>query len=246
MSELLWSPQDESISSSNLSKFYSYIEDKFKTPFHSDYELLWKWSIQHKNDFWPSLIEFLKIDFFGDINPTLSSHKFIYDHEFFPNIKINYAQNILNKMNENPIIFINEKNFRIEVTKNELLQKVTRLSAYFRSIGVKKGDRIAAVAANTPNTVIAFLATNYLGAIWSSCSPDFGENAILDRFSQITPKVLLFSEVYLYGDKKINIILDCIKQALSVINLEEIMGASNIFERSLGVKKLKLIKINKN
>ena len=83
MNELLWCPKDESISSSNLSKFYSYIEDKFNTSFNSNYELLWKWSIQHKNDFWPSLIEFLKIDFFGDIKPTLSSHKFIYDHEFF-------------------------------------------------------------------------------------------------------------------------------------------------------------------
>ena len=113
---------------------YSYIEDKFKTPFHSDYELLWKWSIQHKNDFWPSLIEFLKIDFFGDIKPTLSSHKFIYDHEFFPNIKINYAANILNKMNENPIIFINDKNFRIEVTKNELLQKEKKIQHYVRII----------------------------------------------------------------------------------------------------------------
>ena len=220
MSELLWSPQDESISYSNLSKFYSYIEEKYNTSFNSNYELLWKWSIQHKNDFWAALIEFLKIDFSGDINPTVSSHKFIYDHEFFPNIQINYTENILNKMNENPIIFINEKNFRIKVTKNELSQKVMRLSAYFRSIGVKKGDRIAAVAANTPNTVIAFLATNYLGAIWSSCSPDFGENAILDRFSQITPKVLLFSEVYLYGDKKINI-KEKIKSVFKKINSAE-------------------------
>ena len=72
MSELLWSPEDESISSSNLSKFYSYIEDKFNTPFNSDYELLWEWSIQHKNVFWSSLIEFLKIDFFLFMNPTLS------------------------------------------------------------------------------------------------------------------------------------------------------------------------------
>ena len=220
MSELLWSPQDESISSSNLSKFYSYIEEKYNTSFNSNYELLWKWSIQHKNDFWAALIEFLKIDFSGDINPTVSSHKFIYDHEFFPNIQINYTENILNKMNENPIIFINEKNFRVKVSKNELSQKVMRLSAYFRSIGVKKGDRIAAVAANTPNTVIAFLATNYLGAIWSSCSPDFGENAILDRFSQITPKVLLFSEVYLYGDKKINI-KEKIKSVFKKINSTE-------------------------
>jgi hypothetical protein len=68
MNELLWSPKDESISSSNLSKFYSYIEDKFNTSFNSNYELLWKWSIQHKNDFWPSLIEFLKIDFLETLN----------------------------------------------------------------------------------------------------------------------------------------------------------------------------------
>ena len=122
MNELLWSPNDERIVSSNLSKFYTYIEEKINTSFNSDYELLWEWSIQHKNDFWPSLIEFLKIDFSGDINPIVSSDKFIYDHKFFPNIQINYAENILNKMNENPIIFINEKNFKIEVSKNETKQ----------------------------------------------------------------------------------------------------------------------------
>ena len=91
------------------------------------------------------------------------------------------------------------------LTKEELKYKVGKLSNYFRSIGIQKNDRIAAIAANTPNTIIAFLAANSIGAIWTSCSPDFGTSAILDRFSQIDPKVLLYSDTYFYGGKKIEV-----------------------------------------
>ena len=90
------------------------------------------------------------------------------------------------------LIFINEKGFRQEISKQEIITKVSRLSSYLRSIGIRKGDRIAAISANTPNTLISFLAVNTIVAIWSSCSPDFGEAAILDRFNQIEPKVLLY------------------------------------------------------
>ena len=217
MSELLWAPKDEIVSSSNLSKFYSYIEEKFNTSFNSNYDLFWLWSIKNKNNFWLALVEFLKIDFTGDTNPTISINENIIDQKFFPNINLNYSENLLGKMNEKPIIFYNEANFRSEISKSEVLFKVKKLSSYFKSIGVKKGDRIAAIAANTPDTVISFLAVNSLGAIWSSCSPDFGEKAILDRFSQINPKVLLFSEIYLYGGKKINI-REKIKSVFKKIN----------------------------
>ena len=108
-------------------------------------------------------------------------------------------------LNERPIIFRNELGVRQELSKVEILEKVGKLSNYLKSIGIKKNDRIVAVAANTPNTIISFLATNSIGAIWSSCSPDFGVDAILDRFSQIEPVAIMFTNSYHYGGKFIDI-----------------------------------------
>jgi acetoacetyl-CoA synthetase len=205
MNQFLWEPSKEKCSSSRLAKFFSFIEQKYDITLQTNYELLWDWSIKQNKEFWPSLIDFLNIQYSGNIKPTVSSDKYIYNQKYFTNIQISYAQNILEKLNDVPIIFQNESNFRVEITREEIQKKVRNLTAYLKSIGITKGDRIVAVAANTPDTIISFLATNCLGAIWSSCSPDFGENAILDRFNQIDPKLLLYSEIYFYGGKKINI-----------------------------------------
>ncbi|MDC3263076.1 acetoacetate--CoA ligase [Pelagibacterales bacterium] len=205
MNQFLWEPSKEKCSSSRLAKFFSFIEQKYDITFQTNYELLWKWSIKQNKEFWPSLIDFLNIQYSGNIKPTISSDHYIYNQKYFTNIQISYAQNILEKLNDVPIIFQNEYNFRVEITREEIQKKVRNLVAYLKSIGITKGDRVVAVAANTPDTIISFLATNCLGAIWSSCSPDFGENAILDRFNQINPKLLLYSEIYFYGGKKINI-----------------------------------------
>ena len=205
MKQFLWEPSKEKCSSSRLAKFFSFIEQKYDVTFSTNYELLWEWSIKQNKEFWPSLIDFLNIQYSGNIKPTISSDHYIYNQKYFTNIQISYAQNILEKLNDIPIIFQNENNFRVEITREEIQKKVRNLVAYLKSIGITKGDRVVAVAANTPDTIISFLATNYLGAIWSSCSPDFGENAILDRFNQINPKLLLYSEIYFYGGKKINI-----------------------------------------
>jgi|TARA_Y100000389_G_scaffold85608_1_gene82341 acetoacetyl-CoA synthetase len=205
MKQFLWEPSKEKSLSSRLAEFFSFIEQKYEVTFQSNYELLWEWSIKQNKEFWPSLIDFLNIQYSGNIKPTISSDHFIYNQKYFTNIQISYAQNILEKLNDVPIIFQNENSFRVEITKEEIQKKVRNLVAYLKSIGITKGDRIVAVAANTPDTIISFLATNCLGAIWSSCSPDFGENAILDRFNQINPKLLLYSEIYFYGGKKINI-----------------------------------------
>ena len=205
MSEPLWTPENNRSASSNLIKFYQFIENKYEVSFQNDYASLWNWSVKENSKFWPSLLEYLNIEYSGNILPTVTNETDIYDQKYFPNIDINYAQNILNKLNDVPIVFRNETGFRIEIGKDEIYEKVNKLCSYLRSKGIKKGDRVAAIAANTPDTIISFLATNCLGAIWSSCSPDFGENAILDRFNQIHPKILLYSEIYLYGGKKINI-----------------------------------------
>ena len=255
MSDPLWTPTDIRSASSNLIKFYQFIENKHDASFQNDYGSLWNWSVKENSKFWPSLLEYLNIEYSGNILPTVTNETDIYDQKYFPNIEINYAQNILNKLNDVPIVFRNETGFRIEIGKDEIYEKVNKLCSYLRSIGIKKGDRVAAVAANTPDTIISFLATNCLGAIWSSCSPDFGENAILDRFNQIHPKILLYSEIYLYGGKKINIkekikaVFGKIKSAKLLIRINypdssqedssEIKDLNSIYDGEIKTKEIK-------
>jgi len=255
MSDPLWTPTDIRSASSNLIKFYQFIENKYDASFQNDYGSLWNWSVKENSKFWPSLLEYLNIEYSGNILPTVTNETDIYDQKYFPNIKINYAQNILNKLNDVPIVFRNETGFRIEIGKDEIYEKVNKLCSYLRSKGIKKGDRVAAVAANTPDTIISFLATNCLGAIWSSCSPDFGENAILDRFNQIHPKILLYSEIYLYGGKKINIkekikaVFGKIKSAKLLIRINypdssqeessEIKDLNSIYDGEIKTKEIK-------
>ena len=255
MSDPLWTPTNIRSASSNLIKFYQFIENKHDASFQNDYGSLWNWSVKENSKFWPSLLEYLNIEYSGNILPTVTNETDIYDQKYFPNIDINYAQNILNKLNDVPIVFRNETGFRIEIGKDEIYEKVNKLCSYLRSKGIKKGDRVAAVAANTPDTIISFLATNCLGAIWSSCSPDFGENAILDRFNQIHPKILLYSEIYLYGGKKINIkekikaVFGKIKSAKLLIRINypdssqedssEIKDLNSIYDGEIKTKEIK-------
>ena len=204
MTDLLWKPDEDTYANSAIKNFADTIAKNYGIQIN-EYEDLWQWSINEKEKFWSTLLQFLGIRYSGNIDPVITSDELIYDQKFFPNISLNYAENIILNLNNTPIIFINEKGFRQEITKEEIIEKVSSLSSYLRSIGIKKGDRVAAISANTPNTLISFLSVNSIGAVWSSCSPDFGEAAILDRFNQIEPKVLLYSEIYFYGGKKFNI-----------------------------------------
>ena len=204
MSDLLWKPDKSAYSNSAIKNFSDIINNRYGINF-DEYQDLWQWSIKKPEKFWSTLLQSLDIHYYGKIDPVISKDELIYDQKFFSNVSLNYAENIILNLNSTPIIFINEKGFRQEISKEEIITKVSRLSSYLRSIGIRKGDRVVAIAANTPNTLISFLAVNSIGAIWSSCSPDFGEAAILDRFNQIEPTVLLYSEMYFYGGKKFNI-----------------------------------------
>ena len=204
MSDLLWKQDKDFYSDTTLKRFSETITENYGIQIN-EYQDLWQWSIKEPEKFWTTLLQFLGIRFSGQIDPVISNDELIYDQKFFTNVSLNYAENIILNLNSTPIIFINEKGFRQEISKEEIIIKVSKLSSYLKSIGIKKGDRIAAISANTPNTLISFLAVNSIGAIWSSCSSDFGEAAILDRFNQIEPKVLLYSEMYFYGGKKFNI-----------------------------------------
>ena len=202
--ECLWQPESQSQSKTNFSSFYKYLKNS-NLDFNENYEDLWKWSIENKESFWLNLFNYFDISYSGSCDPVISSDELIYNQKFFENIKLSYAENIINHLIDEPVIYINETGYKKIIHKNEIEKNVAKLSHYLKSIGVKSGDRVAAIAGNTPETLISFLAVNSIGAIWSSCSPDFGENAILDRFGQIEPKVLMSSYKYFYGGKKFEI-----------------------------------------
>ena len=205
MEKPLWKPSKSRIEESNFYNFYNFLVNKDGLDFKNNYEELWNWSIRESSNFWPKLIEFLDIKTEGAHQLNINFKDKIYDQSFFPNLQINYSENILRSLNDEPIIFRNELGVRQVLSKTEIQEKVGKLSNYLKSIGIKKNDRIVAVAANTPNTIISFLAVNSIGAIWSSCSPDFGIDAILDRFSQIEPVAIMYTNSYHYGGKFIDI-----------------------------------------
>ena len=204
----LWSPKNNS---NRLSEFQNKNLSKIK---ENSYISLHNWSIKNKKDFWSSVWDFTNI-IGKKKQPIIEKEENFIESTFFKNSSLNFAENLLNKSgNNDAIVFFSEQNFERRISWNELNLKVSILSKYFKSIGLKKGDRVAAVLPNIPETVISFLATSRIGAIWSSCSSDFGPNAILDRFKQIDPKVLIFSDEYYYNNKKI----DSFKNIHKVIN----------------------------
>ena len=217
MNNLLWSPKKDFIESTNLANFFNYLNKEHNLKFNYDYNKLWKWSIASPKEFWNILSKYLSIKFEQIDSEIISNDTEIVNQKFFSNTKLNYAENILLSLNKEPIIFRNEKGYKETLLKQDVLNKVRKASNYFRSIGIKKNDRVAAVAANVPNTIISFLAVNSIGAIWTSCSPDFGVSAMLDRFGQVEPTTLLYSSSYLYGGKHIDI-TEKIKKASQELN----------------------------
>ena len=131
---------------------------------------------------------------------------FFFKNKFFPDAKLNYAENLL-KFNTNKLAIesYNEDGSKVTLTYSQLNDKVICLSSYLESIGIQSGDRVAVVMPNIPETIIMMLAATSLGAIWTSCSPDFGINAILDRFEQVQPKVLLVTDGYMFKGKYFSI-----------------------------------------
>ena len=206
MKTYLWKLENEKLKKTNLFLYTNFVKKNFKVNFNGNFNKLWKWSIKNPKIFWKSIWDFTKVK--GELgNVILQDSKIFYKNKFFPDSKLNYAENLLKKNNINPaIIFKSENGYKTILSWKSLNLKVAKISNWMKSQGVKKGDRVAAYLPNIPETVIAYLSTSVLGAIWSSCSPDFGSAAVIDRFSQIKPKILFVGDKYFYNGKKINIL----------------------------------------
>ena len=206
MSKILWKAKSQTKLNSNLYKFEKFISKKFNKKFNKKYEKILNWTIKNPDKFWSSVWDFCQVRGIKSNNKLKKSKKF-YKNIFLPNSSLNFAQNLLVKeTNTKAVTFLSENGFREERTWKNLHDSVANLQDFFSKIKVINRDRVAAYTINSIETVEAFLATSSIGAIWSSCSPDFGVNGVIERFKQIKPKILFITDRYYYNGKEIDIL----------------------------------------
>ncbi|TIT74372.1 MAG: acetoacetate--CoA ligase, partial [Mesorhizobium sp.] len=200
----LWTPTQDRIASAPMTAFMKAAAAKSGEAF-SSYAELHRWSIDDREAFWDLVWDFCGL--VGD-----KGERALVDGEkmpgaaFFPDAKLNFAENLLKKTGGGlAIVFRGEDKIERRLSWNELNALTSRLQQLFLSLGVKEGDRVAAMMPNMPETVAAMLAAASIGAVWSSCSPDFGEQGVLDRFGQIEPVVFIAPDGYWYNGKAIEV-----------------------------------------
>jgi acetoacetyl-CoA synthetase len=204
VNEPLWRPDPARIGASNLQRFIDCIGARLGLQF-TDYDALHRWSVQQPAAFWNELRRFAHVlGDFGD-GPVLTDAGRMPGARWFPDARLNFAENLLQFRDEQPaLVFVNERGTRRTLSYHALHDEVARIAAGLREAGVVPGDRVAGFLPNLPEAIVAMLATTSLGAIWSSCSPDFGLSGVLDRFGQIAPKVLFTADGYFYAGKTLD------------------------------------------
>jgi acetoacetyl-CoA synthetase len=187
--DLLWEPRGSS-------KLSAYIEERG----FSDYHELWRWSVEDLEGFWGSLWERFEL---GPRPKRVLARDEMPGAEWFPGARLNYAEHVFRRARPGAtaILHATESSPLAELSWDELRDQTARCAAGLRRLGVERGDRVAGYLPNVPETVVAFLACASMGAIWSSCAPEFGVPTVVDRFKQIEPRVLLATEGYRYGGK---------------------------------------------
>jgi acetoacetyl-CoA synthetase len=197
----LWEPSADRKAQANLTRFIQEVNGRWKADC-SDHASLFAWSIREPENFWQSVWSFAGV--VGDMGagPYLVDADKMPGARWFPNARLNFAQNLLRRRDHaTALVFWGENKVRRKLSFAQLNDQVSVTAQALRAMGVQAGDRVAAVMPNMPETVIALLATTSIGAIWSSCSPDFGVQGVLDRFGQIEPKVLFCVDGYYYSGK---------------------------------------------
>jgi acetoacetyl-CoA synthetase len=200
----IWSPSAERVKAANVTRFIECVNARkgLKLAGHAD---LYAWSIAHPGDFWCELARFADARIDWRDGPVIENPQAMPGARFFPAAKLNFAENLLRFSDQHPaLVFRNERGARREISYRDLHEEVARIADGLKAAGVVAGDRVAGYLPNLPEAIIAMLATTSLGAIWSSCSPDFGINGVLDRFGQIAPKVLVTADGYFYAGKTID------------------------------------------
>ncbi len=199
----LWTMPEEKRRKTPLYKFMRWCEERHAIEF-ADYDAFHSWSTRESETFWSAIWDFCGVR--GDRGEiVLANGSDMLAARFFPEATLNFAENLLTNSGEGPaeaLIFRGEDKVRYSWSWDRLRSEVSRLQQAFRAMGIGEGDRVAAMMPNMPETIACMLATASLGAIWSSCSPDFGEQGVLDRFGQIEPRLFITCDGYWYNGKR--------------------------------------------
>ena len=234
----LWSANVDLRRNSELNKFCEQLERKGLIKNKLNFRSLWKWSVKNNQKFWSEVWDFTKIK--GEKRGLiLKKNKIFYKNIFFPQSKLNYAENLLKKRNNKIAInFLSENSLKKNISWRRLFINVCKFSSYLKNININEHDRIAAYVPNSIESIIAFLASSKNGLVWSSCSPDFGSDGVIDRFSQIKPKVLITCDYYFYNGKKIDILSKIPEILKKIKSIKEVIvfPYGNKFERKLNSK----------
>ncbi|MCP4077141.1 MAG: acetoacetate--CoA ligase [Gammaproteobacteria bacterium] len=199
----LWTPDHNQVEQANLTRFIRFVSNSTGKNF-ADFDSLYQWSITDSETFWSVLWDFCEV--IGDKGETLLiDGENMEKAQWFPEARLNFAENLLRERSDNTAItFKAEDQLDYQLSFNELYEQVAAVAAWLTKQGIGKGDRVAAYLPNMPETIVAMLATTSLGAIWTSTSPDFGEESVIDRFGQTQPKILFCVDGYFYNGKSIN------------------------------------------
>ena len=202
MTNPIWKPSPRRIAESNMQRFLRAQAHRLEKP---EYDALYRWSLDHNAQFWAAFWEFSGIRAVTPYRSVLTAEDRMPGARWFEGARLNYADNLLRPEHRGTaLVFHSERGDRIEMSWDELRRDVAALARVLRSMGVGEGDRVAGLLPNRPEAVVAMLACASLGATWSSCSPDFGAGAVLDRFGQIRPRVLFATDGYFYNGKTID------------------------------------------
>ena len=218
----LWQPSKDKISHSNVNAFIQSV-----APLHpqvTDYDSLYQWSIDHSDQFWSMLWEFAGVMSSQPWTTILKNPDAMPGAIWFEGARLNFAENLLKYRDDRAaIIFRGENGHSKTLTYQQLYLEVVRCAAQLRALGVVVGDRVAGYMSNCPETVIAMLATTSIGAIWSSCSPDFGVKGVFERFSQIQPKILFCVDGYHYNGKQHDILPSVCSVVEKIPSIEKVI-----------------------
>ena len=242
MPKKLWEPSKALIKNSNLFKYEKFVSKNYKYNFSGNYKKLLDWSVKNPKEFWNSIWEYFEV--VGKKTDKFKLTKDLINSKFFVNSKLNFAENLLAKnSNQKAITFVSENGYREQKSWKELNIDVKKIITFYKKINISEKDRIAAYTPNQIETVECFLGASAIGSIWSSCSPDFGVPGVIERFSQIKPKLLVITDKYYYNGKEINIIERLPKILKKIKSIKSVLILNYPGKKLRKLKKIKNIKI---
>lgn len=221
----LWTPDQMTVANANLTKYMSWLSARGRS--FDNYKRLWSWSVESPADFWQTLVEYFDIQFTGTSDRPITGSSMPHV-KWFDGMKLSYAEHVFRMSTEShpALVYASERSPALSMSWSQLKSDVAALADFMKGEGIAPGDRVAAYLPCVPEATIGLLAANLLGAVWASCSPDFGLQSVLDRFVQIQPRILIATANYVYGGKHFDR-TDVIKQlATSIPSLTKVIIVS--------------------